>query len=111
MFDTTALKKAAAAATQPSPWSLRYDEEQQSYLVMDAHGMWVADIGLAPADAEFIAAAHPRAVLALIEHHEQLVALLDRLDRAGGLGSAAHDAIRELIGEPDLNARKAVRRG
>lgn len=43
------------ATTQPAPWMVHTDDHGRC-VVVDGHGMWVADCGPAPEDARFIAA-------------------------------------------------------
>jgi len=64
--DIGGLRKLIAAATQPGPWST--DKSNKSnVLVHDAHGMWVAECGDAPDDAELIAAGRDALPAALDE--------------------------------------------
>lgn len=64
------LEAKARAATQPSPWTTITNDAAKGNdghsIVLDANGMWVADCGIAPADARHIAAASPSVVLELI---------------------------------------------
>lgn len=64
------LRELAQAATQPSPWTVVQQDPDgggMASIVLDGHGMWVADCGAAPQDAAFIAAASPSSVLSLID--------------------------------------------
>ena len=73
MIDLDAAEKLANAATQPGPWVSVVQDGNAT--VVDAHGMWVADCGAAPADAAFIAASR-QLVPALIAEVRQLRAKL-----------------------------------
>lgn len=66
-IDTKHLRKLAAEATQPSPWSV---SKRHPNLILDANGFWLADVGPAPKDAAFIAAMSPEVVIALLDHVE-----------------------------------------
>jgi Ead/Ea22-like protein len=59
------LRALAEAATQLSPWRLIEDDHGRC-VVVDADDMWVADVGNAPKDAAFIAAASPANILVLL---------------------------------------------
>jgi len=74
------LHANASAATQPGPWSVKAVTRAgfpDRFVVLDAHGMWVCDVGEAPLDAAFIAAADPQTVLGLLEDNVELHMGLD----------------------------------
>jgi hypothetical protein len=80
MTDLSKLAELARATTQPSPWSLqlrRPDRHGHAYAI-DCDGMWVANCGDDVEQAAYIAAAHPGAILDLIER----VRRLEQLERA-----------------------------
>lgn len=91
------LKKNAEKATQTSPWSVQRQGER--YVVLDADGFWVADVGEAPDDARHIATSHPQAVINLVEENERLCAQIKSAraaarvyaTRVNELGAAADD--------------------
>lgn len=67
------LRELATAATQPGPWSLSEDEPGT---VLDANGMWLADVGPAPHDDAFIASMSPEVALGLLDEIDTLKRLL-----------------------------------
>ena len=71
------LHALATAATQPGPWTVKRTAHVGTYTVLDAHGMWVADVGAAPKDAAFIAACSPEVVLELLDDNVGLRMGLD----------------------------------
>lgn len=72
--DIAALRGLCERATQPGPWTRRTSARYPTgeFMVVDANGMWVCDVGAAPHDAAFIAAANPAAVAALLDRVEEL---------------------------------------
>jgi hypothetical protein len=70
-IDLKAIRAAHAAITQPLPWTCLANGGVASTL--DADGMWVADFGEAPADAEYATAA-ANAVPALCARVDELEA-------------------------------------
>jgi hypothetical protein len=70
-IDAKKLRDLAQAATQPSSWTV-YKNSDGTVNVLDANGMWVAEVGHAPHDAAFIAAANPQTVIALLDEVERL---------------------------------------
>lgn len=73
------LRALAEAVTQPSPWEYVEDERGRC-AVNDCNDLWVADCGMATAEAKYIAAASPDNIIALLDilKHYQLELL--RLD-------------------------------
>lgn len=73
--DIKRLRALCEQATQPGPWTVNVNDIGKDgdghCVVLDAHGMWVADCGNAPADAAFIAAARS-ALPALLDECEAL---------------------------------------
>lgn len=71
------LERRAKAATQPGPWTVRTDRgrhhaDDGGSTVLDADGMWVAEVGRAAPDAAHIAACSPDVVLALVAEVRRL---------------------------------------
>jgi hypothetical protein len=94
--DETALLDAEAlcnAATQPGPWTWQQDDHGRC-LVIDADGLWVADVGEAPKDARFIAEARGLVPL-LIREVRRLRRELSRQENVSGAPASAHAALRK----------------
>lgn len=79
--DIKRLRALCEQATQPGPWTVNVNDIGKDgdghCVVLDAHGMWVADCGNAPADAAFIAAARS-ALPQLLDECESLRRERDR---------------------------------
>jgi len=67
--DELKAARALCDAATPGPWAVSNDPF--SNMVVDTDGTWVADVGIAPRDAAFIAAARAL-VPALIDEVERL---------------------------------------
>lgn len=90
-IDIEALRAICGAATQPGPWVAVTQDGNTT--VVDAHGMWVADCGAAPRDAEFIAAART-AVPESLDEIEQLRKERDEVAAAREQGLVALESYR-----------------
>jgi hypothetical protein len=67
------------ATTQPGPWTTNTNSDNGDVTVVDAHGMWVAEVGPAPEDAAFIAESRalvPELTAAIFELHRVASAAL-----------------------------------
>lgn len=74
-IDLAKLRALAEAVTQPGPWTIskRIGFAPIEYNILDAHGMWFADLGPSPlGDAEYLAAVSPTTVIALLDEIERL---------------------------------------
>lgn len=97
-FDAQKLRALAEAATQPGPWVSVVQDGNAT--VLDAHGMWVADCGAAPEDAEFIAAVSPDVVIAMLDDNAQLRSACAKWQEIfTGFPHDAQQALRELLDE------------
>lgn len=111
-IDTAALRMAAEGAT-PGPWEAEH-RGFDVYETHSQHGDVVAEAGLSPRDAAYIAAASPDVVLALLDRLKAaeaklaaVEALADEWDshvnwRAWGVGSAIRHALVQAQVEADI---------
>jgi len=81
--------------TQPAPWTVNeYDHGR--CVVLDANGCWVADVGEAPADAAFIAAA-PTLVEELLTARDGSRVAIDALHAANAAMRAEFEALAPIV--------------
>jgi hypothetical protein len=116
--DEAKLRKRAEKAPQPGPWKA-IEGPDGEWRVVDAHGMWVCDVGRDKLDAQFIAAAHPQAVIALLdtiaklradaqEQATRTCAAFDYIEQNQGDTQVLQDAMQIDIGNVNLDgSRKA----
>jgi hypothetical protein len=93
------LEAAAKAATQPGPWAIKKSMNAGvvNFAVLDANGMWVADVGNVKSEAAHIAAFNPLVAGQLLAHIRELRAALAMLcDLSEGFLGADHD---DCVGE------------
>jgi len=81
-------------ATQPGPWVWAQDDHGRC-IVIDANGLWVADVGEAPEDARFIAEARTL-VPKLIEEVRRLQCRMLETEREYGQRLAVFEPACDL---------------
>ncbi len=88
------IRAVVAGATQPGPWTVITNDAAKGNdghsIVLDANGMWVADCGIAPLDAAFIALART-AIPELLDECERLTKERDEALGDGVLSSRVCD--------------------
>ena len=102
--DLAKLRVRADAATQPGPWSVSVVRHQARdiYTVLDANGFWVADVGAAPDDAAFIAAASPDVVLELLDLCELRGSEVAKWAHESGTAKGERDRLSGLVKDAAL---------
>lgn len=89
------IRRHATRAPQPGPW--RLDRQGDSWVVLDANGFWVCDVGRDELDARHIAACDPQSVIKLLDDLDAMTKARDeacdnleaRTDRAQRLHAAS----------------------